>query len=50
MTRGFPEGLYVEGKRYLCELSLDENRPYYKKIQRHTTLKKADVAFTFSVS
>ena len=50
MTRGFPEGLYVEGKKYLCKLSLDENRPYYKKIRRHMTLKKVDVAFTFSVS
>ena len=39
MTRGFPEGLYVEGKKYLCELNLEENETYYKRIQGHTTLK-----------
>ena len=39
MTRDFPEGLYVEGNKYLCELNLEENRLNHKKIQGHTTLK-----------
>ena len=40
MTRGFPEGLYVEGNKYLCELNLEENRLNNEKIQGQTTLKK----------
>ena len=39
MTRDFTEGLQVEGDKYLCELNLEENRRYYKKLQGHKMLE-----------